>query len=81
MPTTPEEGLKADPPCHPQACAIQACIQKNNYDEAKCQRQIDALYECCNKFYQKEGDDASTVSCPKASLLRLKMRQRLHRVK
>lgn len=39
--------------------------------------QIDALYECCNQFYQKEGDDASTVSCPKASLLRLKMKQRL----
>lgn len=33
-------------------------------------RQIDALYACCNLFYQKEGDDASTVSCPKASLLR-----------
>jgi hypothetical protein len=33
-------------------------------------RQIDALYECCSLFYKKEGDDASTVSCPKASLLR-----------
>jgi hypothetical protein len=32
--------------------------------------QIDALYECCNLFYQKNGDDASTVSCPKANLLR-----------
>jgi len=32
--------------------------------------QIDALYECCNAFYQRQGDDASTVSCPKASLLR-----------
>lgn len=33
--------------------------------------QIDALYECCNSFYQKNGDDAKTVSCPKAGLLRL----------
>lgn len=32
--------------------------------------QIDALYECCNLFYQKNGDEASTVSCPKANLLR-----------
>ncbi|CAD0096669.1 unnamed protein product, partial [Aureobasidium vineae] len=70
------------------------CIQKNGYDESKCQKQvrsqisihahhndidrtqIDALYECCNAFYEKNGDSASTVSCPKAGLLRLKMRQR-----
>ncbi|CAD0113357.1 unnamed protein product, partial [Aureobasidium uvarum] len=46
------------------------CIQKNGYDESKCQKQIDALYECCNAFYEKNGDSASTVSCPKAGLLR-----------
>ncbi|OBT95303.2 Cx9C motif-containing protein 4, mitochondrial [Pseudogymnoascus verrucosus] len=51
------------------------CIQKNNYDESKCKAEIDALYECCNAFYEKYGDAAKTVSCPKANLLRLKMRQ------
>ncbi|KAL5349408.1 Cx9C motif-containing protein 4, mitochondrial [Pseudogymnoascus australis] len=51
------------------------CIQKNNYDESKCKAEIDALYECCNAFYEKNGDTAKTVSCPKANLLRLKMRQ------
>ncbi|KAK4540571.1 Cx9C motif-containing protein 4, mitochondrial [Oleoguttula mirabilis] len=76
-----EEDVKFDPPCHPRACAIQDCIQKNNYDEAKCQKQIDALYECCNLFYQRNGDDASCVSCPKANLLRLKMKQRSEGVK
>lgn len=45
------------------------CIQKNNYNEAKCQQQIDALYECCNAFYKKNGKDASCVSCPKPDLL------------
>ncbi|KAG9639599.1 hypothetical protein KCU95_g10559, partial [Aureobasidium melanogenum] len=65
-----EQDLKTDPPCHPRACAIQDCIQKNGYDESKCQKQIDALYECCNAFYEKNGDSASTVSCPKAGLLR-----------
>ncbi|KAI4741933.1 hypothetical protein E4T50_07655 [Aureobasidium sp. EXF-12298] len=65
-----EQDLKTDPPCHPRACAIQDCIQKNGYDESKCQKQIDALYECCNGFYEKNGDSASTVSCPKAGLLR-----------
>ena len=52
------------------------CIQKNSYKEEKCQTQINALYECCNLFYEQRGDDANTVSCPKANLLRLKMRQR-----
>ncbi|KAG9546505.1 hypothetical protein KCU71_g12023, partial [Aureobasidium melanogenum] len=76
-----EQDLKTDPPCHPRACAIQDCIQKNGYDESKCQKQIDALYECCNAFYEKNGDSASTVSCPKAGLLRLKMRQRAQGIK
>ncbi|KAG9513132.1 hypothetical protein KCU71_g12042, partial [Aureobasidium melanogenum] len=76
-----EQDLKTDPPCHPRACAIQDCIQKNGYDESKCQKQIDALYECCNRFYEKNGDSASTVSCPKAGLLRLKMRQRAQGIK
>jgi hypothetical protein len=31
---------------------------------------VDALYECCNAFYKAEGENASTVSCPKANLLR-----------
>ncbi|KAF4300709.1 tRNA-dihydrouridine synthase [Botryosphaeria dothidea] len=52
------------------------CLQKSGYKEEKCQRQIDALYECCNAFYQRNGDDASCVSCPKANLLRLKIKQR-----
>jgi len=55
------------------------CIEKNSYKEEKCQSQIDELYRCCNLFYQQQGDDAHTVSCPKASLLRLKMKQRLPR--
>ncbi|OQV04298.1 hypothetical protein CLAIMM_09204 [Cladophialophora immunda] len=71
-----EDDLKTDPPCHPRACAIQDCLQKNNYKEEKCQSAIDALYECCNAFYKDQGDDASTTSCPKPKLLRLKMEQR-----
>jgi hypothetical protein len=40
--------------------------------------QIDALYECCNLFYQRNGDEASTVSCPKANLLRYVSPSNLH---
>jgi hypothetical protein len=52
------------------------CLAKNSYNESKCQSQVDALYECCNAFYAKNGDDAKSVSCPKAGLLRLKMKQK-----
>ncbi|PSK55393.1 hypothetical protein C1H76_7814 [Elsinoe australis] len=70
-----EADLKTNPPCHARACAIQDCLQKNQYDQDRCKKEVNALYECCNAFYQKEGDDAQNVSCPKASLLRLKMKQ------
>jgi hypothetical protein len=52
------------------------CLTKNGYNEAKCTKLVDALYECCQAFYDKNGNDAVTVSCPKANLLRLKMEQR-----
>ncbi|KAF2671960.1 DUF1903-domain-containing protein [Microthyrium microscopicum] len=71
-----EQDLRHDPPCHPRACAIQSCLQRSGYREDKCQKLIDALYECCDEFYKRHGDDGKSVSCPKASLLRLKMQQR-----
>ena len=52
------------------------CLAKNSYKEEKCRAQVDALYDCCNVFYSKYGDEAKSVSCPKASLLRLKLKQR-----
>ncbi|KAF2121363.1 DUF1903-domain-containing protein [Lophiotrema nucula] len=76
-----KEDLQTDPPCHPKACAIQSCLAKNNYKEGKCQKEVEALYQCCNAFYDQNGDDAKTASCPKAGLLRLKMRQRNHDTK
>lgn len=51
------------------------CLTRNNYNEARCQSVVKALYECCAAFYEKNGDDARTVSCPKPDLLRLKMKQ------
>lgn len=62
--------------CKKFACAIQDCIQKNNYDESKCQKQIDQLYTCCKLFYSKKGKLAHSVCCPKFSLLQLKLDQR-----
>lgn len=51
------------------------CLTKNNYNEAKCQEVVKALYTCCEAFYERHGESASSPSCPKPSLLRLKMKQ------
>ncbi|CAD6446513.1 5d4a44aa-86ba-4e72-875e-179cc1f6bc52 [Sclerotinia trifoliorum] len=72
----PKNDTTTEQPCHSKACAIQECLAKNSYNEEKCRSQVDALYDCCNAFYAENGDDAKTVSCPKANLLRLKMKQR-----
>ncbi|KAL2178662.1 uncharacterized protein P884DRAFT_257885 [Thermothelomyces heterothallicus CBS 202.75] len=71
-----DQDLRSSPPCHPRACAIQDCLTRNAYNEAKCARFVDALYECCQAFYERNGDKAVTASCPKPDLLRLKMEQR-----
>jgi hypothetical protein len=55
---------------------FEDCLTRNGYNEAKCAKFVDALYECCQAFYERNGNDAATVSCPKANLLRLKMEQR-----
>ncbi|TLD20606.1 hypothetical protein PspLS_08395, partial [Pyricularia sp. CBS 133598] len=71
-----QKDLNTDPPCHPRAVCLLDCLTKNGYKEEKCQGVIDALYDCCKAFYERKGDDASTVSCPKPDLLRLKIQQR-----
>ncbi|KAF5989412.1 hypothetical protein FBULB1_984 [Fusarium bulbicola] len=78
-----KDDVEAKPACHPRACAIQSippqtreyCLTSNGYNEAKCQTAIKRLYECCEAFYERYGENASTVSCPKPSLLKLKMKQ------
>jgi Mature-T-Cell Proliferation I type len=56
---------------------LQGCLARNSYKEEKCRAQVDALYECCNAFYKAQGENAKSISCPKASLLRLKMNQQM----
>lgn len=65
-----------DQQCKPQACAIQNCLQLHNYDESKCTKIIDQLYECCSKFYIANGNSAKSVCCPRFDLLRVKIKQR-----
>ncbi|UPK98699.1 hypothetical protein LCI18_009634 [Fusarium solani-melongenae] len=71
----PKDDVEAKPACHPRACAIQNCLTRNGYNQDKCQTVIRQLYECCEVFYERYGEEASTVSCPKPHLLKLKMKQ------
>ncbi|KAK9467978.1 hypothetical protein V1512DRAFT_236281 [Lipomyces arxii] len=61
--------------CHSEACAIQNCLQRFNYNERRCTAAIDALYACCKKMYQ-DDPDSRAIACPKPDLLELKLEQR-----
>ncbi|KAI8096500.1 uncharacterized protein BX664DRAFT_324139 [Halteromyces radiatus] len=49
------------PPCQQFACAIQDCLQRNDYQEAKCRSSLNALKECCEKLLKEGG---SSPCCP-----------------
>lgn len=34
-------------PCQSKACAIQACLAANNYQESRCEKAILAMRDCC----------------------------------
>ncbi|RSL70482.1 hypothetical protein CEP54_001726 [Fusarium duplospermum] len=82
----PKDDVEAKPACHPRAQASHLginnavanmqldCLTRNGYNEDKCQTVIRQLYECCEAFYERYGEEASTVSCPKPYLLKLKMK-------
>ncbi|CAG7838154.1 unnamed protein product [Allacma fusca] len=40
MPKSPDE-------CQPWACMIQDCLQKNNYQQEKCEHIIQKMLDCC----------------------------------
>ncbi|ESO83794.1 hypothetical protein LOTGIDRAFT_132754 [Lottia gigantea] len=42
-------------PCQKQACAIQKCLQANNYQESKCESVLEDMKKCCEKFGKLSG--------------------------
>lgn len=59
--------------CQKEACDIQNCLIKNNYDETRCAGLISALYRCCHQFYTDNPGQKSRC-CPRPELLELKMK-------
>ena len=58
-------------PCQRQACAIQDCLQKNNYQEDKCDEHLESLLECCRTVGKHKSSickglkNYETVKCDK----------------
>ncbi|KAL6010646.1 hypothetical protein ACLOJK_001083 [Asimina triloba] len=46
-------------PCKKQACDIQACLNKNNFDPQRCLNAIELLQSCCEKCEYKSTHCAS----------------------
>ncbi|KAL7420452.1 hypothetical protein Q5752_004402 [Cryptotrichosporon argae] len=75
------DSMGSSQECQAEACAIQACLTKRAYDEAKCAAQVEALYRCCARLYDaasaagKSTDEAKSTACPLERVVRRKMRQ------
>ncbi|KAM3911710.1 cx9C motif-containing protein 4 [Leptodactylus fuscus] len=42
-------------PCQKAACAIQKCLQLNNYMENRCEQEIQAMRDCCSKLATRQS--------------------------
>lgn len=63
--------------CQAEACAIQDCLSKYNYNEQKCQDYVESLYRCCAKMYdqnKEHGKDGKSTACPIESVVRRRMK-------
>lgn len=60
-------------PCKPHACHIQACIQRHQYNQERCEHLVKQLYHCCASYYKKYGLDSECASCPKPDALNKKL--------
>ncbi len=45
----PVAGSSKRDACKTEACAIQDCLSKNDYDMNKCKDKVDRLKDCCSK--------------------------------
>ena len=44
---------KGADPCQKQACAIQTCLDANNYQESQCEDVLQAMIKCCIKWEER----------------------------
>lgn len=63
-----------EPPCQRLACAIQTCIQRNQFQQERCNHIVRDLHRCCKQFYERHGNDARTPNCPVPDVVEAKLR-------
>ncbi|XP_037032446.1 cx9C motif-containing protein 4 [Bradysia coprophila] len=44
---------KSKDPCKLNACKIQSCLTKNNYQESACLDVLEEMRQCCLKYHDK----------------------------
>ncbi|KAJ2801230.1 hypothetical protein H4R21_002864 [Coemansia helicoidea] len=49
------------PPCQSQACALQDCLWRSDFQEARCQGALAALRKCCRELLARGG---ASRCCP-----------------
>lgn len=42
-------------PCQKAACEIQTCLQKNNYDQKRCEETIQKYNNCIKKYKESKN--------------------------
>ncbi|KAG9444108.1 hypothetical protein H6P81_015448 [Aristolochia fimbriata] len=54
-------------PCKKEACDIQACLTKNNFNPQRCLKVIELLQSCCEKCQYNSTHCASLSGLLKTS--------------
>ncbi|KAI8324663.1 hypothetical protein GQ54DRAFT_256123 [Martensiomyces pterosporus] len=52
------------PPCQKEACALQDCLWRNDFQESRCQDALRRLERCCNALLAKGGASRCCPSKP-----------------
>ena len=55
---------QARDPCQKYACEVQVCLQRNNYQENKCQETIKNLVKCCQLWGEESFKVCSGIKLP-----------------
>ena len=50
-------------PCKQEACDIQSCLKRNNFQEEKCLDTIDKLKDCCRVWYEQSFKTVQSDCC------------------
>ncbi|KAJ7073150.1 hypothetical protein C8F01DRAFT_1106286 [Mycena amicta] len=65
--------------CQEEACALQACLNKNTYKPEKCDHYLRELYLCCQKMYESAASNTQgaagtsgkeSTACPMESVVK-----------